>query len=101
MNTLCCNRIAFIPPILTRLKCRRSLCCIVQIVQRITLCICIENLNVVCRAESRIRVERAGGRVAGAEEEVVQKDAFGVADILEVYREHVPPRLDRQRLIAD
>ena len=46
-------------------------------------------------------MERAGGRVAGAEEEVVQKDAFGVADVLEVDRKHVPPRLDRQRVIAD
>ena len=46
-------------------------------------------------------MERAGGRVAGAEEEVVQEDAVLVGDVLEVDREHVPPRLDRQRVIAD
>ena len=33
------------------------------------------NLNVVCGVSIAIRVERAGGRVAGAEEEVVEEDA--------------------------
>ena len=46
-------------------------------------------------------MERAGGSVAGAEEEVVQEDAFGVGDVLEVDGQHVPARLDRQRVIAD
>ena len=46
-------------------------------------------------------MERAGSCIASAEEEVVQEDAFGVADVLEVDRQHVPPRLDRQRVIAD
>ena len=46
-------------------------------------------------------MERAGGLVAGAEEEVVQEDALGVVDVLEVDGQHVPARLDRQRVIAD
>ena len=46
-------------------------------------------------------MERAGGRIAGTEEEVVEEDAVLVGDVLEVDRQHVPARLDRQRVIAD
>ena len=100
MNTCRRNTLGVIPTILTSQLGRSCLGGVVEVVDCILLRFSVEDLNIISRVHIDIGMERAGF-VAGSEEEVVEEDAVLVVDVLEVDREHVPARLDGQRIIAD